>query len=47
MKSKEQKRIEAIERQEYYNNLSKEEKIKLIESRRGESKKELARLNKK
>lgn len=39
-----ERRLEAIERQEYYDSLSTKAKIAWAESRRGESKKELARL---
>ena len=38
------KRNEAIKREVIYESLSKEQKIKLIKSRRGNSKKELARI---
>ena len=44
MKTKAQKRSEAIERQSYYDGLSIDEKIAQAKSRRGESKKELTRL---
>ena len=46
-KSKELKRKEAIERQKKYDSLSTLEKIILIQSRPGNSLKELKRLNKK
>lgn len=44
MKSKEQKREQAVARQRMYDAISKAEKIQLTQARRGESKKELARL---
>lgn len=46
MKSREQKRAEAKERQERYDKLSLDEKIKLIKSRPGNSDRELKRLKK-
>lgn len=47
MKSKEQKRIEAEERQKRYDRLTDSEKIDLVRSRRGNSERELNRLWKK
>jgi hypothetical protein len=44
MKSKSQKRMEAIQRQEKYNSLSTMDKLILIESRPGNSAKEIKRL---
>ena len=44
MKTKEQKRQEAIERVEIYNNLTPSKKLELIKSRRGKSKKEQKKL---
>jgi hypothetical protein len=44
MKSKELKRMEAEERQAAHERLSVEEKVKKAHSRRGESKRELKRL---
>jgi len=41
-----QRQDEAVERQNKYDKLSNDEKIKLAESRRGESKKELNKLRK-
>jgi len=41
-----QRQSEAVERQNKYDKLSNDEKIKLAESRRGESKKELNKLRK-
>jgi hypothetical protein len=40
------RRSEAVSRQNKYNSLSVKEKIALAQSRRGESKKELVKLNK-
>jgi hypothetical protein len=45
-KSKREKQEEAKERQTARDKRTKEQQISLIKSRRGESKKELARLNK-
>ena len=44
MKDKETKRKEANERQKEYDGLTKEQKLKLIKSRRGNSEKELKRV---
>ena len=44
MKTKEQKRQEANERVETYNNLTPSQKLELIKSRRGKSKKEEKKL---
>jgi len=41
-----QRQDEAVERQNKYDKLSNDEKIKLAESRRGDSKKELNKLRK-
>ena len=41
-----QRQSEAVERQNKYDKLSNDEKIKLAESRRGDSKKELNKLRK-
>lgn len=46
MKSKEQKNLEAKQRQKVYDALSDEEKIQLAESRRGNSAKEIKRIKK-
>jgi hypothetical protein len=44
MKSKEQKRTEALERQAAYNALSLQDKVRLCERRRGSSRRELTKL---
>jgi len=44
MKSKSQKREEAIERQQRYDNLTTKEKIELIRNRKGGSKREMSKL---
>jgi hypothetical protein len=44
MKSLDQKRTEAAERQAYHNSLSLEAKLAVAESRRGESKREVTKL---